>query len=538
MQLALTVDFAEARLNALYSYDILDTVFDAAFDDIAEIARWTTSSPIGLISLADKSRQWLKSNLTMDVRETAKDWSFCAFAILGTKPFIVPDALNDARFAKNRHVTGEPKIRFYAGVPLTSQDGASLGTLCVLDRAARELSAGQYLALGALGRMTSAALELHRIVSVIRLHGEEIMDGDVTGRLASELLVRPMMHFWEHMSLLPKLFSLQTRSQFSANEPALALVIKEVEEQTLHLSEVSEALRRIAAKPRSDMLRELQREKARHGFPMSEWSSLAQKHYSDALQRQLEADAADAERLAQLADREAVDISPEHELDMVVGLAAHMFGTPIAAISVIDDDRQWFKAKVGLDVEQTPRSDSFCTYSTEQDDVLVVLDARRDTRFRANPMVVGSPNIRFYAGAPLTSSAGDILGALCIMSPQSRHHFPKESQAKLKVLARLVGKQMELRRLLLRERQTAQGTVTLDDTSSLVVNAKGDFLELMAKIGSGELDEPEVMALAIQTWNESLRSRVLLGSCLRALRHNMPAPQYRQFLTRLEGFNL
>jgi GAF domain-containing protein len=440
--------------------------------------------------------------------------------------------------AKNPHVVAEPKIRFYAGVPLSTRDGDSLGTLCVIDLCARELSAGQYLALGALGRMTSAALELHRIVSIIRRVGEEIMDGDVTGRLASELLVRPMMHFWEHMSLLPKLFSLQTRSQFASKEPALALVIKEVEEQTQHLAEVSEALRKIAAKPRSAMLKELQREKARHGFPILEWSSLAQKHYSDALQRQMEADQADAERLAQLVDHERLDMSPEHELDMVVGLAAHMFGTPVAAISVMDDDTQWFKAQVGLEIERTPRAESFCTHAIQQDDVLVVLDARRDVRFRDNPMVNGNPNIRFYAGAKLTSSAGDILGALCIMSPQGRHHFSKDSQAKLKVLARLVGKQMELRRLLLRERQTAQGTVTPEDSNAVMVNAKSDFLDLMAKVASGEMPEEEIMTLAIQVWNETLRSRVLLGSCLRSLRQDLSAPQYRQFLTKLEGFNL
>jgi hypothetical protein len=97
---------------------------------------------------------------------------------------------------------------------------------------------------------------------------------------------------------------------------------------------------------------------------------------------------------------------------------------------------------------------------------------------------------------------------------------------------------MELRRLLLRERQTTHGTATIDDNSTLVVNAKGDFLELMGRVASGDMPQEQVMALAVQSWNESLRARVLLGSCLRTLRSNLAAPQYRQFLTKLEGFNL
>jgi GAF domain-containing protein len=116
-----------------------------------------------MISLVDESRQWFKSKLGLNQRETPRDVAFCAHAILQTEPLIVRDALKDTRFADSALVTRSPHIRFYAGFPLASPEGFTLGTLCAIDRRPRQLSAEQKDAMQALARQVMALLELRRV---------------------------------------------------------------------------------------------------------------------------------------------------------------------------------------------------------------------------------------------------------------------------------------------------------------------------------------------------------------------------------------
>ena len=150
------------RLKALHEYRILGTTPEQSYDDITTIASETCSAPIALLSLVDADRQWFKSRVGLEGNETPRDWSFCAHAILSPEPLIIQDALSDHRFRDNPLVKGDPKIRLYAGFPLQNHEAHRIGTLCVIDREPRDLTASQCKIMEALARQAVAFLELRK----------------------------------------------------------------------------------------------------------------------------------------------------------------------------------------------------------------------------------------------------------------------------------------------------------------------------------------------------------------------------------------
>ncbi len=121
------------------------------------------------------------------------------------------------------------------------------------------------------------------------------------------------------------------------------------------------------------------------------------------------------ERLAALERAGLLDQPRSADLDDVVEIAASMFSTPIALVSLVDAERQWFAASIGLDAPETPRCDAFCAHSILEPPIFVVDDATMDERFAGNPLVTGPPDIRFYAGAVVRSADGYALGTLCVI---------------------------------------------------------------------------------------------------------------------------
>ena len=180
----------------------------------------------------------------------------------------------------------------------------------------------------------------------------------------------------------------------------------------------------------------------------------------------------EAERIASLSKYQILDTQPEERFDAIVRHAATLFRTPIALISFVDAGRQWFKARAGLDACQTPRRHAFCQYTIQSDEVLVVLDARKDERFADNPLVTGAPHIRFYAGAPLITADGKRLGSVCIIDRQPRDGFSAREQDLLTSLASMVMAQMELRRGEL-SRSAMTGFVEATELAMLAVNQEG-----------------------------------------------------------------
>ena len=153
----------------------------------------------------------------------------------------------------------------------------------------------------------------------------------------------------------------------------------------------------------------------------------------------------EARRLKVLWQYDVLDTVPEEVFDDLTELAARICEAPVALISLIDEDRQWFKSKVGISVTETSRDISFCAHAIKQHDLFIIPDATLDQRFANNPLVTSDPKIRFYAGAPLITPDGYALGTLCVIDKVPRELRPEQQQA-LRVLARHVMMQLELRR--------------------------------------------------------------------------------------------
>lgn len=189
-------------------------------------------------------------------------------------------------------------------------------------------------------------------------------------------------------------------------------------------------------------------------------------------------------RLQVLWQYDVLDTVPEEMFDDLTELAARICEAPIALISLVDENRQWFKSKVGITVNETTRDISFCSHAIEQDGLFIIPDATKDKRFSHNPLVTSDPKIRFYAGAPLITPDGHALGTLCVIDKVPRELRPEQQQA-LRVLARHVMTQLEIRRHsgeLADAHKAREATKEELDKANAEVNAlKRELAELKSK---------------------------------------------------------
>lgn len=166
----------------------------------------------------------------------------------------------------------------------------------------------------------------------------------------------------------------------------------------------------------------------------------------------------ESERLNVLHALNLLDSQAELVFDRITRLVAHVLDVPIALVSLVDQDRQWFKSRVGLAVTETPRDVAFCAHTIMQSTPLIITDATRDVRFMANPLVTAEPNIRFYAGVPLRSAGGLAIGTLCAIDSRPRQ-LSKEQTDILMDLAALVSKEVQLREALLLNRAHSEQAI-------------------------------------------------------------------------------
>ena len=158
------------------------------------------------------------------------------------------------------------------------------------------------------------------------------------------------------------------------------------------------------------------------------------------------------QRLAALDSYDILDTPPENNLNRITQLAAHVCNTPVALMVLIDRERQWFKAAVGVRIKETPREFSFCAYTIMQRGLYIIQDAQVDERFATNPFVISGPQFRFYAGAPLVTPDNRALGTICVIDKARRTLTPAQKKD-LMTLSQVVMTELELRRFLTRERR-------------------------------------------------------------------------------------
>jgi anti-sigma regulatory factor (Ser/Thr protein kinase) len=186
-------------------------------------------------------------------------------------------------------------------------------------------------------------------------------------------------------------------------------------------------------------------------------------------------------RLEALRSYRILDTDPERGFDDLSLLASYICRTPIAVISLVDGDRQWFKARTGLAATETAREVAFCHHAIKQPDLFVVPDALEDERFRDNPLVVSDPNIRFYAGAPLITPEGQALGTLCVIDRKPRMLSPDQMKA-LEALRDQAIAQLELRRNLIDLKQALKARDVAEDRQGELVEELQESLENVKKL--------------------------------------------------------
>lgn len=171
---SVSAEFDEvARLAALERLRILDTPPEDDYDDLTRLAAFVCNTPVALITLIDEQRQWFKSSIGIDVKETPRALSFCTHAVREHQLFVVPDARQDERFADNPFVMQEPGLRFYAGMPVAGPEGHNLGTICVIDHHPRELSEECRVALRVLARQVGALFQIRQQIGALQTAAEE-----------------------------------------------------------------------------------------------------------------------------------------------------------------------------------------------------------------------------------------------------------------------------------------------------------------------------------------------------------------------------
>lgn len=199
----------------------------------------------------------------------------------------------------------------------------------------------------------------------------------------------------------------------------------------------------------------------------------------------------ETQRLDYLRSLNLLDTDPENEFDQLVQLASAICGVPIALVTLVDNDRQWFKARLGLEVSQTSREVSFCGHTIMQQEIMEIPDTHKDERFHDNPLVTNNPNIRFYAGIPLTAQNGFNLGSLCVIDSKPRL-LSEEQKLYLKILGRQVVLQIELREQIHLQKERL---ATIEEQNREISSLLESKDKLLAELSESNLTKDKILSV-------------------------------------------
>ncbi|UPL48626.1 LytTR family transcriptional regulator DNA-binding domain-containing protein [Hymenobacter sublimis] len=253
----------------------------------------------------------------------------------------------------------------------------------------------------------------------------------------------------------------------------------------------------------------------------------------------------EAARLEVLRNYRILDTPPETVFDDLVRLAAYICGTPISLVSLLDAERQWFKAEIGLGVKSTPRHLAFCQHAILSDKVYEVEDATQDPIFKQNALVTGDPNIRFYAGAPLITPEGQALGTICTIDTVPRR-LTEEQRDALRILAREVVSHLELRRARLQleeEKLKLEGLLRMANDTAESFYLHGGQNEIFIKqdhkllrVNTSDIRYVEALGDYVNIY--SGRERYTVYSTMKELEAKLPlrdfARVHRKYIVRLD----
>ncbi len=254
--------------------------------------------------------------------------------------------------------------------------------------------------------------------------------------------------------------------------------------------------------------------------------------------------AAESDRLDALYSYQILGTEPEQVFNDLAQLSAFVCGTPMALVSLVDEERQWFKAKVGMEHRELPREASFCQYAMLASDVYEIPDATTDPRFVSNTLVTSTPNIRFYAGAPLLSPGGQPLGTLCTLDTVPRELSTDQREA-LRMLARQVMTHLELRRIRLQledERQKLDGVLRMANNSgeALHANSRNDIFvkqeQRLVRVNTTDLQYVEALGDYVNL--HTTKERITVYGTMKDLETKLPSRDFarihRKYIVRLD----
>ena len=252
----------------------------------------------------------------------------------------------------------------------------------------------------------------------------------------------------------------------------------------------------------------------------------------------------ESERLDALHSYQILGTEPEQVFNDLAQLSAFICGTPMALVSLIDEERQWFKAKVGMEPRELPREDSFCQHAMLASDVYEVPNAATDPRFSDNPLVTGDPNIRFYAGAPLLSPEGQPLGTLCTLDTVPRELSTDQRDA-LRMLARQVMTHLELRRIRLQledERQKLDGVLRMANNTgeALYASNRNEIFvkqeQRLVRVNTADLQYVEALGDYVNL--HTTKERITVYGTMKDLETKLPSRDFarihRKYIVRLD----